>query len=160
MRPGAQLQVVVTQPGELGDAQPGLQGHEEEGLVLSPLQVVWSGLASRASASGSVRKETTARSQRFEPSRVGSLHWPRTLDAHIRLRVARASQRATTEGWLCVRWSYGELTASFWNRVTAFRGRSAASAGLPAVKSTGAERMLVVVASCRSWSWCGRKGVS
>lgn len=35
MRPSAQLQVLVGQPGELGDAQSGLQGHEEEGLVPS-----------------------------------------------------------------------------------------------------------------------------
>ncbi len=51
----AQGDVLAGEPGELRDAQPGLDGEGEHGVVAPPVQVAWSLAPSKASTSWSVR---------------------------------------------------------------------------------------------------------
>ena len=55
VRAGAELDVAVAQAGQLGDPQPGLDGRRSRAWSRRPVQVAWSGAASRASASARSR---------------------------------------------------------------------------------------------------------
>ena len=56
---GAELDVRAAQPGELGDAQAGLDGDEQQGVVAAADPGGRSGAASSASTSSRVRNDTS-----------------------------------------------------------------------------------------------------
>ena len=65
MRAGAEVDVAAGQAGQLGDAQPGLDGEQQQRVVAAAGPGAAVGAASSASISGSVRNVTSARSKRL-----------------------------------------------------------------------------------------------